>query len=446
MRFLHTSDWHLGRTFHGVDLLDDQRRALRDVAAVVARESVDAVIVAGDVYDRSVPSADAVAVYDAALADIREAGAEIIVTSGNHDSPTRLGVGSSFAAAGGLHLRTSCAGIARPVVLSDRHGEIAVYGIPYLEPDAARVHLGVPDARGHVEVLGAAMDSVRAHLADHPRRSVVVAHAFVVGGESAGSERSISVGGVETVGTSTFSGVDYVALGHLHTPQEITASVRYSGSLLAYSFGERSHRKAVWIVDLDAHGLAEVRRHDLPVVRDLISLRGDLDDLLRDPALEGHENAYVRAELTDPIRPVDAMRRLRARFAHAVHVEWIRPTATDAGDYRSRVHGRSDSEIVRSFLGDVRSAPSVGEMALVAEALHAVVGEPEVAESETARPVVVDSTDAHDTADAADATGEIESAVDPVPEILEDDGSFALFALPAGGGPVTESDDEQVSA
>lgn len=427
MRFLHTSDWHLGRTFHGVDLLDDQRRALSEVAAVVSAESVDVVVVAGDVYDRSVPSADAVAVYDDALRAIRAAGAQIVVTSGNHDSPTRLGVGSSFAEAGGLHLRTSCSTIGRPVVLADEHGEVAVYGIPYLEPDAARAHLGVPEAHTHQDVLAAAMDRVRTHLDAHPRRSVVAAHAFVVGGESSGSERSISVGGVETVPGSTFSGVDYVALGHLHAPQVVAEGIRYSGSVLPYSFGERSHRKAVWIVDLDAQGLADVRRHDLPVVRELVALRGDLSDLLTDDAHSVHETAYVSAELTDPLRPVDAMRRLRARFPHAVHVEWIRPEASFAGDYRSRVHGRTDPEIVHAFLDDVRSAPDDAETALVIEALRAVTAGSEVGESETSRPLVVDGAPQSGT----------DIAVPPVVEIVEDDGSFALFALP---------EDQEVSA
>ncbi|WP_299577338.1 exonuclease SbcCD subunit D [uncultured Williamsia sp.] len=428
MRFLHTSDWHLGRTFHGVELLDDQRRALAEVAAVVSAESVDVVVVAGDVYDRSVPSADAVAVYDDVLRAIREAGAEIVVTSGNHDSPTRLGVGSSFAEAGGLHLRTSCSAIDQPVVLSDEHGEIAVYGIPYLEPEAARTHLGVPEARTHQDVLTAAMDRVRTHLAAHPRRSVVAAHAFVVGGESTGSERSISVGGVETVAAGTFSGVDYVALGHLHAPQVVAEGIRYSGSVLPYSFGERSHRKAVWIVDLDARGLAGVRRHDLPIVRDLVALRGDLTDLLADEAHAVHENAYVSAELTDRARPVDAMRRLRTRFPNTVHVEWIRPEASTAGDYRSRVRGRTDPEIVRAFLDDVRSAPSDAETALVAEALRAVTGEPDAEMSETRRPPIV------------------EPSPEPVAEpVAEEDGSFALFALP-GTGPAVGSAAREVSA
>ncbi|MFT4127610.1 MAG: exonuclease SbcCD subunit D [Gordonia sp. (in: high G+C Gram-positive bacteria)] len=384
MRILHTSDWHLGRTFHGVELLADQRRALIGLAATVAAESVDVVVVAGDVYDRSVPSADAVAAYDEILAAIASAGAQIVVSSGNHDSPTRLGAGAAFAAAGGLHLRTSVAQIADPVLLADEYGAVAVYGIPYLEPETARHALAVPDARDHQGVLGAAMDRVRADLARRDVRSVVLAHAFVVGAAATGSERSISVGGVETVAAETFAGVDYVALGHLHSPQEVSAAVRYSGAPLPYSFAERSHRKAVWIVDLDADGLADVRRVEVPPVRGLSSLRGDLDALLADPAHAAAEDHYVEATLTDVVRPVDAMRRLRTRFPFAVHVEWERPHAGVGVDYRARVRGRGDLEIIDAFLTDVRDAPGKGERVWIEKALRAVVGEPEATGVHTA--------------------------------------------------------------
>lgn len=384
MRILHTSDWHLGRTFHGVDLLDDQRRALSSIAAVVASESVDVVVVAGDIYDRSVPSADAVRLYDSGLAEIASAGAQIVITSGNHDSPTRLGAGSRFSAAGGLHLRTSVGDIARPAVLSDEFGEVAIYGIPFLEPDTARSELGVEGACGHAEVLGEAMARIRADLATRQARSVVAAHAFVVGGQASESERSITVGGVETVAVETFSGADYVALGHLHSPQAITDSVRYSGSVIPYSFGERAHRKSVTIIDLDADGVADVRTHELPEVRGLSSLRGTLDDLLTGADLADAEDHYVEAVLTDPIRPVDAMRRLRERFPHAVHVTWDRPHVSDVVDYRSRVHGRTDTQIVTSFITDMRDEPTEGEERLIERALRDVVGEPE-AEATTGR-------------------------------------------------------------
>ncbi|MBF6143332.1 exonuclease SbcCD subunit D [Nocardia farcinica] len=378
MRLLHTSDWHVGRTFHGVDLLVDQARSLAAIAELVAEESVDVVVVPGDVYDRSIPSADAIAVCTRGLEAIRAAGAVIVATSGNHDSPARLGAGASFAAAGGLYLRTRLAEADRPIVLRDDAGEVAFYGIPYLEPEVVRGELGVPRARSHAEVLDVVMDRVRADLAGRPgMRSVVLAHAFVVGGAATGSERSISVGGVETVPLSAFDGVDYVALGHLHSPQTLSASVRYSGSPLPYSFGEASHRKAVWIIDLDESGVAEVRRRDLPVVRGLSRLTGTLEELLSDPAHEDAVAHYVSATLTDTARPIDAMRRLRNRFPHAVHVEWVRPDADSVLHYRERVRGRDDAEVARSFLTDVRGEPSTAELRWLERALAAGVTEPE---------------------------------------------------------------------
>ncbi|MET7774056.1 exonuclease SbcCD subunit D [Nocardia sp. NPDC005366] len=376
MRMLHTSDWHIGRTFHGVDLLSDQVRALSAIAELVAEESVDVVVIPGDVYDRSIPSADAIAVCNRGFEAIRAAGARIVATSGNHDSPTRLGAGASFAAAGGLHLRTTVAEADEPVLLSDEHGEIAMYGIPYLEPEITRAELGVPQARSHADILDAAMSRIRADIAGRGGiRSVVLAHAFVVGGEATGSERSISVGGVETVPLSAFTGVDYVALGHLHSPQILSESVRYSGSPLPYSFAENSHRKAVWIIDLDASGLREVRRRDLPSVRGLSRLTGTLDELLDDPAHAAAQEHYVSATLTDTARPVDPLRKLRDRFPHVVHVEWSRPEGNPELRYRERVHGRRDTEVAQSFLTDVRGAPSAGEMAWLERALAAAVTE-----------------------------------------------------------------------
>ncbi|WP_446225805.1 exonuclease SbcCD subunit D [Nocardia sp. IBHARD005] len=376
MRILHTSDWHIGRTFHGVDLLADQARVLTAVAELVAAESVDVVVVPGDIYDRSIPHADAIGVCNRGFEAIRAAGATIIATSGNHDSPARLGAGASFAAAGGLHLCTRVADAHRPIVLSDGDGAVAFYGIPYLEPEITRTELGVPQAHSHAEILDAAMARIRAEIATRPgARTVVLAHAFVIGGEATGSERSISVGGVETVSMSAFDGVDYVALGHLHSPQTLSESVRYSGSPLPYSFGESSHRKAVWIVDLDAEGLAAVHRHDLPLIRGLSRLTGTIESLLTDTEFAAAEEHYVSATLTDTTRPVDPMRKLRERFPHAVHVEWARPEGNPELRYRERVHGRRDAEVAASFLTDVRGTPSKGEMAWVERALAAAVSE-----------------------------------------------------------------------
>lgn len=373
MRILHTSDWHVGRTFHGVDLLADQEAVLAAIAAVVAERRVDAVVVAGDVYDRAVPSADAVAVAQRSLVAIREAGAQLVVSSGNHDSATRLGAGAAFTAAGGLNLRTSVASLDVPVVLHDAHGPLYVYAIPYLEPEVTRLALEVPKARSHAEVLTAAMDRIRADLAVRGGgRAVVAAHAFVVGAQPSESERSISVGGVETVPAEVFAGVDYVALGHLHSPQAVTESVRYSGSPLPYSFGERSRHKGVFIAEFDAAGLASVEEVALPVVRGLAEIEGPLPELLVDPALHHAEAAYVRAVLTDEVRPLDAMRQLQTRFPFAVHLEWRPPQREARGTYSERVRGRSDVEIAHGFLADVRSAPNEAERVLLEQAFASV--------------------------------------------------------------------------
>jgi exonuclease SbcD len=383
VKLLHTSDWHIGRTFHGADLLAEQEAVLGHLADLVIAESVDVVLVSGDIYDRAVPSAEAVRVATTALGRLRQAGAKLVMTPGNHDSAPRLGAFAEFAAAGGLYLRATIDGLAEPVLLPDDHGEVALYGIPYLEPEPARHALGVPEARGHTGVLTEAMRRIRADLAARSSgtRSVVLAHAFVTGGEPTESERTIAVGGVEQVPGSVFDGVDYVALGHLHGPQTLAEHLRYSGSPLAYSFSETRQRKSVWLVDLDADGLAEVRRHELPVPRRLAMLRGELADLLSDPEHDGLTEHFLSFTITDRVRPIDAMRKLRERFPYAVHMDWQPEGGHDGAvlKYAEAVRGRSDVEITRSFLEDCRgSAPSESEERLVLAALGAAGREREV--------------------------------------------------------------------
>jgi len=375
VRFLHTSDWHVGRTFHGADLLAEQDAVFAHLAELVAAEAVDVVLVAGDVYDRAVPSAEAVQVATRALARFRAAGAALVITPGNHDSATRLGAFGEFAAAGGLHLRTEIGAIGDPVLFEDTYGPVAVYGIPYLEPETARHALGVPTAKGHAGVLTEAMSRVRADLAERPSgtRSVVLAHAFVTGGRSTESERTIAVGGVEQVGGEVFDGADYVALGHLHGPQTLAPHLRYSGSPLAYSFSEAVQRKSVWLVDLGETGPAEVTRHELPVPRRLAKLSGPIEELLTAARYDDLLDCYLSVTLTDPVRPVDAMRRLRARFPFAVHLDWQpeHGNTSAALRYAEAVRGRSDLEIATGFLTDCRGAPpSEREAGLVREALE----------------------------------------------------------------------------
>jgi exonuclease SbcD len=331
--------------------------------------------VAGDVYDRAVPSADATAVLDRVVGRLRAAGAQVVLTPGNHDSARRLGTFSRLLTAAGLHVRASTGALDEPVLLADEHGEVAVYGLPYLEPEVARHELGEPGARSHEAVLRAAMDRVRADLFLRPgARSVVLAHAFVGGGLASDSERDICVGGVDLVPASVFDGVDYVALGHLHRPQTLTPRMRYSGSPLPYSFGEAGHDKQAWLVDLDARGLAGVRAVPLPTLRPLRVLTGTLAELLADPAHAAAEGCFVSARLADPTRPADPMRRLQERFPHCVHVEWSGgATGDDGRSYRQRLRGRGDLEIAEEFVAHVRGTPTTpAERELLTRALRAL--------------------------------------------------------------------------
>ena len=372
MRILHTSDWHLGRSFHGVGMLAAQAAYVDHLLEVVETEAVDLVVVAGDVHDRALPPVDAVELADETFARLAASRATTVVSSGNHDSPARLGFNARLADAAGVHLRTRWQDVGRPVLLEDAHGPVAVYGLPYLEPDAVRTPWELPD-RSHEAALTAAMTRVRADLDGRPgTRSVVLAHAFVAGSpEPAGrmasdSERDISVGGIQIAPTSLFTGVDYAALGHLHGSQTLTGSVRYSGSPLAYSFSEARQAKGSWLVDLGADGLEHAELLPAPVPRRLDTLRGRLDDLLADPGLAAAEDAWLQVTLTDARRPLQAMERLRSRFPHALLLafdpEGARPSR---GPVVPRVDGRSDLDVALGFVAEVRDLEATTEEELL---------------------------------------------------------------------------------
>jgi exonuclease SbcD len=339
MRFLHTSDWHLGRTLHGVDLLDAQRDVLSQICQLVAEPPdgvpVDAVLIAGDVYDRAVPPVEAVALFASVLAELIQ-HATVIVTGGNHDSAIRLGFGAELFT-DRLRVRTELAAVGSPVLLGDAGGQVAVYPLPYLDPDAARVALGPggqPLERSHQAVMTAAMDRVRQDLAGRPAgtRSVVLAHAFVVGGLASESERSIVVGGVDSVAAATFDGVDYVALGHLHGAQQPRGSagtvLRYSGSPLRYSFSELAHTKSVSLVDLPPDAPVQVTEVALRQPRAMAELTGALADLLAD---DRHVEDWVRLTVTDRARPDQLFERVKSHFPHVLQVLHLPAGARPAG-------------------------------------------------------------------------------------------------------------------
>ena len=402
MLILHTSDWHLGRSLHRADLRAAQAGFLDHLVEVVRAEQVDLVLVAGDVYDRAVPPVDAVELCEDALLRLHATGATIVLISGNHDSARRLGFGGGLLEATGVHLRTRVGALARPVLLADAHGPVAVYGIPYLEPDAVRDELPPdpdspdpdspdpdspdpdpdspdpdspdPDSpdpgtqespeeaslpRGHRGVLGHAVRCIRADAdARGVRRRVVLAHGWVTGGAACESERDITVGGVGQVPAEVFGGFSYAALGHLHGQQTLAPHLRYSGSPLPYSFSEATHHKGSWLVELDGAGTARAERVPAPGYRRLSVLRGRLAELLESGTYVQYEDDFLSVTLTDQSRPEGAMDALRARFPHVL-VLIFEPegVTTDGRGYRDRVAGRDDLAVAAEFVQHVRGAP-----------------------------------------------------------------------------------------
>jgi len=368
MRLLHTADWHLGRTFHGDPLLDAQAQAIDTLVEVARTSSIDAVLLAGDVYDRALPPVDAVRLADEALARLSEI-CPVVVISGNHDSVDRLGFGARVLERGGVHVRTRVADVGTPIPVADG----LVYALPYLEPDLVAAVLDAP-ARSHEAVLGAAMARVRSDLAGRGgmRPTAVVAHAFVSGADASPSERDLAIGGSACVPAGTFAGIDYVALGHLHAPQRVGDAARYAGSPVAFSFPEGDRPKSAAIVEVLPLGTT-CDLVPLPAWRPLATVRGTLDELLADPALAVHERAWVQATLTDTVTPRDAMARLRTRFPHAVQLAFdaVGAAPLPEGSYAARLEGLDDRDLVSRFVTDVRGAEATDEEAAVLDAAFA---------------------------------------------------------------------------
>ncbi|WP_248962749.1 exonuclease SbcCD subunit D [Sphaerisporangium perillae] len=367
MRVMHTSDWHLGRAFHRESLIDAQAAFVDHLVETIRSERVDVVVVAGDVYDRALPPVDAVALCNETLRRLVAERVRTILISGNHDSPRRLGFGADLIDAAGVHLRTDPARVAEPVVVDD----VAFYGIPYLEPEVVRAPWELPE-RSHSAAIEHAMTLIRDDLAGRGTRSVVLAHAFVTGGQGSDSERDISVGGVAHVPLTAFAGVDYAALGHLHGRQRMSESVRYSGSPIAYSFSEANHVKGSWLVDIGPGGHDGAEFVPAPVPRPIARVSGRLADLLSSERWAGFEDHWLQVTLTDPVRPKGAMESLRRRFPHTLALAFAPELTAQDAPRAPRLSGRPEIEVALDFIREVRGEPADDdERRLLREAVEA---------------------------------------------------------------------------
>ncbi|WP_216902445.1 exonuclease SbcCD subunit D [Synechococcus sp. CCY 9618] len=380
MRLLHTSDWHLGRSFHGASLLEEQAAAIERIAELAAEHAVDAVLIAGDLYDRAIPPAEAVALFNHALARLSAGGTAVIAIAGNHDSHVRVSVYDPLLSAFQVTIRGDVQRAHEPVLVTPRSGgtPVAIYPLPYLEPAVDGPALaGEPLRLRHEEVTRLAIGRIRADLQGRPNhRSVLVAHTFVAGGTSSESERELTIGNVDRVSVATFAGFDYVALGHLHGAQELDGPrVAYSGTPLAYSFSEQQHIKSVRIVELAADGTPSVQVVPLGVGRPLCTLTGPIEELCTAPEHAAAAGARVRAILTDESLPLQAMARLRARFPHIAELRHEPPqVARASGSERHRQvrQARSPQELTAAFFADQQGRPaSAQEAELLQAALRA---------------------------------------------------------------------------
>jgi DNA repair protein SbcD/Mre11 len=356
MRFLHTADWHLGRLFHQVHLTEDQAFVLRQLVDVARDARVDAVVVAGDVYDRAVPPPEAVGLLDDVLSELLLGlKVPVVMAAGNHDSPERLAFGARVLARQGLHLfgRPS-AGLA-PVVLGDAHGTVSFYVAPYAEPALIRECLAGDDVVDHQSGMRALLASM---LDAHPARgrSVFVGHAFVNGALGSDSERPLSVGGAGAVDPSTFGGFQYVALGHLHRPQDIVdagSAIRYAGALLEYSFDEVGQRRSVTIVDIDGAGAPRLEEVPLVPRRALRRIEGTLEELLHGGGPSCDD--YVVARLLDRHPVLDPIGRLRGVYPNILCIERpavvAGPAGRAGGDRRQLGHGQLFAAFFQEMTG-----------------------------------------------------------------------------------------------
>lgn len=371
MKFLHTADLHIGKSVCEHSMLDEQRHILASILEAVRGEKPDALLIAGDVYDKSVPSAEAVAVLDDFLVRLSETGTKAFVLSGNHDSAERIAFGGRLMENRGVHMSSVYSGEFAPVTLQDEFGEVDVWMLPFVRPATVRACLGSDEERDQVTDYTSAMRMAIAQMHfTSGRRNVLLAHQFVTGAERSDSEEN--VGGLDNVDASVFDGFDYVALGHIHKPQNVAkdtagnARVRYSGTPLKYSLSEANHKKSLTVVELagkSADGLAGIEVREVPLTpkHDVREIKGTFAELVspefqRRQLAEGLElDDFVYVKLTDENDVPDAVLKLRGIYPNLMMLDYdnerTRNQHVTVGD--GKVEQKTPMELFGEFFSDM---------------------------------------------------------------------------------------------
>ena len=355
MRFLHTSDWHLGRLFHGVHLTEDQAYVLAQFIDLVRDSKPDAIIIAGDIYDRAVPPIEAVELLNELLCKILlDYKVPIIMIAGNHDSAERLGFGSRLLSGQGLYVIGSLTKEIEPITLYDEYGPISFAPLTYGEPALVRERLVCPEVSNHEQAMQAMIQQV-ARKIPAGARSVAIAHSFIAGSMESESERPLSIGGSSMVSSAVFQNFSYTALGHLHNSQQAgDHSIRYSGSLLKYSFGEASQQKGINLVEIDQSGKVIVEKITLSPRRDVRCIKGYFNEILQQPIEPAGKEDYLLVTLLDSEPILDTMGRLREIYPNTLQIDCPRFSKTGVLSGLDTDHRKlSEKELFNAFFSQM---------------------------------------------------------------------------------------------
>lgn len=353
MKFIHTSDWHIGRQFHNVSLLEDQQHVLDQLLAYIEQEAVDALIIAGDIYDRSIPPAAAVDLLDKLLNKIcLEMKVPVILIPGNHDSATRLSFGAQQLSKSGLYILGDLSKVTEPVLICHADGDVAFYGVPYNDPVTVR-NLFAEEVSTY--------DEAHSYLVNHisgkksaDMSNVLISHCFIDGSEESDSERPLSIGGSDRVSYQPCREFDYVALGHLHSPQyRGEEHIRYCGSLMKYSFSEQHQKKGVTLVEMDAKGLKTHRHLPLTPLRDMRILEGEFAAILEQGKVDPNNQDYLLVRLTDRHAILDPMAKLREVYPNVLQLEKPGMLVTGEQKMNREKLKRGELEMFRDFFVQV---------------------------------------------------------------------------------------------
>lgn len=321
MKFIHLSDLHLGIRVNEFSMTEDQRYILERITGIIDREKPDGIIIAGDIYDKTVPPAEAVAMFDDFISGIAKRNIQTFIISGNHDSAERVSFGSRIMDASGIHFSPVYNGNISPIVMEDEFGRVNVYMLPFLRPSAVRAFFPDEDTDSY----SSAVETAVRHLEIDPsERNILVTHQFVTGALRSDSEE-VSVGGTDNVSADIFSEFDYTALGHIHRPQNIGSErIRYCGTPLKYSFSEAGHKKSVTIAELGAKGDLSVRTEELIPLREMVILKGSYEELMSKSFYEGtsYTEDYVHIFLTDESDVPDAVSKLRMVYRNLMKMDY----------------------------------------------------------------------------------------------------------------------------